>query len=257
MPKSKTSLLETVGNRMAFRRWARAARHAPKAALPLLRQQRTEARKLRQTLNDLLFTADSRLALPLIGSQAFTHPVTADWGWRPQLWRGPLPQPGIASVENQARLGDEVSLFHDCGSSEIILRQLRNRNEADLAPFGLRLEVFRFTGSYLSLSIDLPPEAGNGLERRHLIRLNTIVELEQPLEIFARLNIKHGPNTEQIVRELPLHEPEVMVEFDLAYSKLNEKRIERLWVDLIFEGPAFNQVVLRDMTMSRRPRAEL
>ena len=59
------------------------------------------------------------------------------------------------------------------------------------------------------------------------------------------------------MRELPLNEEEVMVEFDLAYSKLNEKRVERLWVDLIFEGPEMNQVILRDVTFSRRPRADL
>ena len=48
-----------------------------------------------------------------------------------------------------------------------------------------------------------------------------------------------------------------MVEFDLAYTKVNEKRVERLWVDLIFEGPEMNQIILRDVTLSRRPRAEL
>ena len=47
--------------------------------------------------------------------------------------------------------------------------------------------------------------------------------MEKPLEIFARLNIKHGPNVEQIVRELPLNEEEVMVEFDLAYTRIERK----------------------------------
>ena len=102
--------------------------------------------------------------------------------------------------------------------------------------------------------IDLPFEAVDGLRHNHLIRLDTIVELEKPLEIFARLNIKHGPNTEHIVRELPLNEEQIMVEFDLAYSKLNEKRVEKAWIDLIFEGPEMNQVTLRDVTFSRRPR---
>jgi hypothetical protein len=87
--------------------------------------------------------------------------------------------------------------------------------------------------------------------------MDTIVELEKPLEIFARLNIKHGPNTEQIVRELPLNAEEIMVEFDLAYSNLNEKRVERAWIDLIFENPQMSQLVLRDVTFSRRPRAAL
>ena len=48
-----------------------------------------------------------------------------------------------------------------------------------------------------------------------------------------------------------------IIEFDLAYSNLNEKRIERAWIDLIIEGPNMNQIVLRDLTFSRRPRAEL
>ena len=95
------------------------------------------------------------------------------------------------------------------------------------------------------------------MERRHLIRLETLIEMEKPIEIFARLNIQHGPNVEQLVRELPLHQDEVVVEFDLAYTNLNEKRVEKLWLDLIFEGPENNQIIVRDLTFSRRPRAEL
>jgi uncharacterized protein DUF6478 len=126
-----------------------------------------------------------------------------------------------------------------------------------MAPFGLRMDVFRFDGSFLSLVIDLPEKATEGLKKTHLIRLNAIVEVEKPLEIFARINIKHGPNTEQIVRELPLDQQDVTVEFDLAYSRLSEKRIENAWLDLIFEGPEMNQVVLRDLTFARYPRAEI
>ncbi len=148
-------------------------------------------------------------------------------------------------------------MFHDCRISELTFRQIRNTREEDLAPYGLRMDVFRFDGSFLSLAIDLPPEAVAGLQRRHLMRLSMVIEMEQPLEIFARLNVKHGPNTEQIVRELPLNEVEVMVEFDLAYTNMNEKRVERAWIDLIFESPEMNQIVLRDLTVARRPRAEV
>jgi hypothetical protein len=48
-----------------------------------------------------------------------------------------------------------------------------------------------------------------------------------------------------------------MVEFDLAYTKMNEKRVDAVWLDLIFEGPEMNQVTIRDLTFSRYPRAEL
>ena len=236
-----------------IQRWARAARRAHETELPTLRRQRSRARVLKSHLDKLIHTADERLALPMIGSTSFAKPHNADWAWRPELWRGPLATPGLSAVQTKSMLGDEVTLFHDCEFSELTLRQLRNLREEDLAPYGLRLDVFQFDGSFL----DLPNAGVEGLKKTHLLRMDAIVELEKPLEIFARLNIKHGPNTEQIVRELPLHEEHHRVEFDLAYSNLNEKRVERAWVDLIFEGPQMNQFVLRDLTFSRRPRAHL
>jgi hypothetical protein len=257
MSGDKQSWLERGVEAASLTRWAQLARRAPKTDLTVLREQRNRARKLKSKLEDLIHVAESRLALPYIGNQSFPRPADADWSWRPELWCGPMPITGISSVKSNATLGGEVTLFHDCAHSELTLRQIRNTREEDLAAFGLRLDVFRYGGSYLSLAVDLPQDASSGLKRNHLIRLDTIVEMENPLEIFARLNIKHGPNTEQIVRELPLNAEDIRVEFDLAYTKLNEKRIEKMWLDLIFEGPQMNQVILRDLTFSRRKRAEL
>ncbi len=250
-------LLDRLFQARAVRRWKRAARNADATNLSVLRAQRGQARQLRSHLDRLIHVADGRLALPMIGSSFFPRPHGTDWSWRPELWRGPLPTLGLSSAPSKSTLGGEVTLFHDCAFSELTLRQLRNRREADLAPYGLRMDVFKFDGSFLSLVIELPEGATEGLTREHLIRIDTIIETEKPLEIFARLNIKHGPNTEQLVRELPLSEKDVMVEFDLAYSKLNEKRIERIWLDLIFEAPDMNQVVIRDLTFARHLRASI
>ncbi|MDO6726867.1 MAG: DUF6478 family protein [Cognatishimia sp.] len=257
MGRRSRQVLQKVLQRAVARFWAQAAREATNSSLPTLRRRRNAARRLRTHLDGLISVADGRLALPIVGSNTFHKPHGTDWAWRPSLWRNSLPTKGRVAVQSKEGLGKEVTLFHDCSISELTLRQLRNLREKDLAPFGLRMDVFRFDGSFLSLVIELPPEALQNLDRHFLIRMDTIVEMEKPLEIFARLNIKHGPNTEQIVRELPLHEEDIMVEFDLAYSRLNEKRIEKAWIDLIFEGPEMNQVILRDVTFSRRPRAEL
>lgn len=251
------SRLEKMVHGMSVRRWARAAAAADEADLATLRHQRSRARQLRNHIDRLLHVADGRLALPAIGSTAVRKGHGTDWAWRPELWRGPLGVPGMSSVQTKAMLGREATLFHDCAHSELTLRQVRNLREADLAPFGLRLDVFKFDGSYLSLAIDLPKDASEGLRKRHVVRLDTIVEMETKIEIFARLNIKHGPNTEQIVREVPLGSDEIAVEFDLAYTKLNEKRVGGMWLDLIFEGPQMNQVTLRDLTLTRFPRAEM
>ncbi|RKT27950.1 hypothetical protein BXY70_3307 [Roseovarius halotolerans] len=257
MIEMRSSFLDWFLYRRALRYWRKAAREASRAHLSLLRAQRARARNLRHSLNEVISTADNRLALPMIGSHAFPKPHGTDWAWRPSLWSTSLPVPGRSTVQSKSQLGDEVTLFHDCQHSELTLRQIRNLREADLAPFGLSMDVFNFDGSFLSLVLSLPDAAVQGLQRRHLIRVDTILELEKPLEIFVRLNIMHGPNTEQLVRELPLHEENIAVEFDLAYSNINEKRVERAWIDLIFDNPQMSQVTLRDLTLCRHPRAEL
>ncbi|MBS1302113.1 DUF6478 family protein [Loktanella sp. SALINAS62] len=244
-------------HRVSLARWTRAARQAETADLNRLQLHRQRAMELMSRLAELRFVADSRLALPRIGTNAFVRPGGTLWSWRPTAWRGPLPVTGIVGVENRASLGEHLTLFHDCDISELTLRQIRNTRESDMAPFGIRLDVFRFDGSFLSLVLDLPDDAVNGLLRRHIIRLVVNVELEKPLEIFARLNIRHGPNTEQMVQEIKNANGEMIVEFDLAYSDVNEKRIEKAWLDLIFEGAEMNQITLRDVTLSRYPRADL
>ena len=257
MGKIGDTLWDATMYRRLLGRWAMSAREARSAKLSVLRRQNTRARQLRAHLNELIHIADERLSLPVIGSSSFSKPHNADWAWRPEVWRGPLPVRGISSVASKSKLGEEITLFHDCARSELTLRQLRNRHEADLAPYGLRLDVFNFDGSFLSLVLDLPEAAVTGLKRTHILRVDSLISMEKPIEIFLRLNIKYGPNTEQIVREFSRDQNNVTAEFDLAYANLNEKRVEKMWIDVIFENPQMNQITLRDLTFSRRPRAQL
>jgi Family of unknown function (DUF6478) len=249
--------LERALFQRSLSRWNRVLEAAPSMPLDQLRSYRTKARGLKRQLDRLLHQAEHRLTLPVIGSNAMRMPLGTDWSWRPDLWSGPVANVGHAAVPVKLPLCSGATIFHDCKQSELTVRQVRNTHESDLAPQGLCIDVFQFDGSFLSLVLDLPPDVIRGLGLRHVIRLSCAIELEKPLEIFARINIKHGPNVEQIVRELPLHEDDVMVEFDLTYTNLNEKRAERIWVDLIFERPQMNQILLRDVTFARRPRAEL
>ena len=257
MLKKFDKVVDRVLHKRMLGRWTRLAEIATAMDTDTLRNARLRARAIRRELDRVILEADHRLALPMIGSTAMRKPLGTDWSWRPDVWRGPISAPGIAPVPTRATICEGITLFHDCRHSELTARQIRNTREADIAPFAFRMDVFRFDGSFLSLAIDLPEGAVLGLKLRHLIRVEVSVEMEKPLEIYARLNVKHGPNVEQIVREVPLDADEVMVEFDLTYSKINEKRVERMWVDLIFEGPEMNQIILRDVTFGRRPRAEV
>lgn len=250
-------LFDRLSHRATQRRWAKAARELEGMDLVSLRTLRNAGRTLRSHIDHVVTFAEDRLAVAALKKDRIPQPANADWTWRPALWRSALPRPGIAGADSKAKLGEDLSVFHDCTRSELTLRQVRNYREADLTPYGLQMDVFRFDGSFLSIVLDLPKAAMDGLNRSHILQLNCNVELERPIEIFARLNIKNGPNTEQLVCELPKGEREAKAEFDLAYSDLNEKRVEHGWIDLIFEGPEMNQVTLRDLTMSRRVRAAL
>ncbi|NIZ11147.1 hypothetical protein HCZ97_17155 [Pseudooceanicola sp. HF7] len=251
------SVLGKLIARRELRRWRARAEAAEDTHLSTLRGQVTQARDLRGPLDALIQVADRRLALSAPGGEAFDLPFDVDWSWRPEIWRGALTRQGLTVLHSGEELGAEVQLFHDCDWPEVILHQMRNQREDVLAPYCLRMEVFGFEGSFLSLAVNLPQEAATGLTRRHLVSVSADVTLERPVPIYARLNIKHGPNTEQLVEPLPWHSEESLVEFDLAYSSINEKRIEQVWVDIIFDDPAMNAVILRDLTFSRRPRAEL
>ncbi|MEM0948267.1 MAG: DUF6478 family protein [Pseudomonadota bacterium] len=244
-------------DRKTLRYWSRAADDAGNMDYAELEQLRSDAGALRERLDRLIHVADGRLAWPRAEDAAVEKPLHCDWAWRPPLFSGPVSPTGQAAVGSGTRFGKDTAVFHDCSISELTFRQIRNHGATDLAPFGARLDVFRFDGSFLSLVVDLPPDGVTGISRRHLVGLTIEIELERPLEVFARLNVRHGPNTEQIVREFPMNADSMSVEFDLAYTDLNEKRIERAWLDLIFEGPKMNQITLRDVKLTRRPRAEL
>ena len=257
MARDANGPIDRILHRRTLARWTAAARAAADADLSVLRAQRQQARQLRGPLQELTHTADSRLALPRIGSTTFPRPAGTDWSWRPQAWRAALPLRGHAPAQNKTALGNELTLFHDCQTTEIALRQTRNQRDQDLAPYGVALEVFRFDGNYLSLVVDLPPSACEGLRKRHLIRLAAVVETEVPVTVLARLNVKHGPNTDQNLQTLPLDHDDVFIEFDLAYGQMNETRVERIWVDLMFQNPQMNQITIRDLNFCRYPRAEL
>lgn len=249
-------ILSSVLERSTLRRWSKVAQRVDALDPATLAQVRSHARRLSQRLDEVLHVAEGRLAQPPQAVNANERPLHVDWSWRPEPWSGPIRPAGLAPVASGAVFGSEVKLFHDCPSSETAIRQVRNLGTSVAAPFGLRIDVLRFRGSFLSLVIDVPTEVAGDLSRRHLLQLKLGIETEIPIEVFGRLNLRHGPNTERLVREIPTGAG-TMAEFDLAEASEGMGPIERAWVDVIFEGPELNQIILRDLCLSRRPRAEV
>jgi hypothetical protein len=249
--------LEGWHQRRTEARWTRLAEVAPDLDGFELRALRAEARGMRRQLDRVLQAADARLSVPALTSGLPQMPLGTDWAWRPDLWRGALAEPGAVATADRTPLGEGVALYHDCPLGEVVVRQVRNDKSEDRAPYGLAIDVFGFKGSFLSLALNLPAAAVEGLKSRHLVRAEMVVDSDVPLKAFARLNIKNGPNVAQPVSALPEAGRDKVAEFDLAYADLNDRRIERAWLDLILNEAAMTRIVIRDLVLSRRPRAEL
>lgn len=251
---------DRIARERASRRWAELAE--AKQALGQARRRilRDEAVALRRKLDRFLIRTDRQAELSREALDAINLPIGTDWRWRPGFMSSLIRPGGIVAPENGERLGLEAAVWHDCREKALILEQILNLRSTDLAPFGLRMEIFGFSGGFLSVSVHLPEAALDGLSRNHILRVETGLSVERPMNVYARLNVSNGPNTDQITHHIPGLSVDgrshTITEFDLAYTEINEKRLEKIWIDLIFEAPFMNALEVRELFVSRHMRAE-
>lgn len=253
--------LDRVVRQRAVQSWARLRRQVAAIRPARLRDLRADAGNLRGELDEFLRLSAPRVLASRAELAALPLPAGTDWRWRPEILNGTVRQSGLVAPDSGTLLTDGTAVWHDCTDRALIVRQIRNVDVTDLAAFGLRVEAFGFTGSFLSLAIDLPPEVLDGLTLNHIIRLEVVLQSERAQDIYARLNINNGPNTEEALRHLgevkPGHPHARVVEFDLALTQMNEMRLDKVWLDLIFEKPVMNAAMIREMIFSRHLRANV
>ncbi|SDE69962.1 DUF6478 family protein [Limimaricola pyoseonensis] len=164
-------------------------------------------------------------------------PHGADW-----LWQVPLAEVAAARPASGMTLAPGLRLFFEGGDAP------------EVAPGDGGLAVTPGAGlAYLSLAIDLAPEALRGLSRDHLLRLDLSVRVTAPRST-VRLNLRHGPNVEQVVEALP-ESGDGAVEFDMWPLPAMVLQADAGWIDLILERPAPGPLLIRELTLSRLPRA--
>ncbi|MFT3688057.1 DUF6478 family protein [Paenirhodobacter sp.] len=169
------------------------------------------------------------------------NPLGCDWIWRPVL----AEAEECVALPSGTPVAPGVTLFHDAARPGLILRRTGD---------GVLCETEGFDGSFVSLSIDLPLAGVTGLSRTHVVR--AIVPADTgAARLFCRLNLRHGPNVEQLLRGLP--EGGGTAAFDLAYTRMNEKRLEQVWLDVILEAPRRGRALLHDLVVLRHPRADI
>lgn len=254
------SLVESLRSRLAVRRWERTAQSAEALDPATLAWLRPRARQVATHARHLSEAADRVLLGPRIGADTIERPPLCNWAWRPAPWAAAMTPRIVAGATGGTQLIEGARLFHDCPLAEITLKQTRATDARATAPFALSLDALGFAGSFLSLALDLPKDAALSLRRSHIVGVSVRLRIERPGEMYVRLNIKQGPNTDQMVSELrPGDRPDgpVTAEFDLGFDEINPAKLEGAWIDLIFERPEMNLVQILDLTLTRRPRADI
>jgi hypothetical protein len=189
---------------------------------------------------------------PLILDPALpSQPLHTDWVWRGGLWSVPSNLPA-GPLAGGTEVGPGCKLFHDDPSARITM----DRPDAAGAPCPTAIEVAAFAGSFLSIAIDLSSADTAGFRRRQLVRAETLVDAPAVREIYLRLNIRAGANTERLPQTVRSGHPETL-EFDLFHAQFFEGAVEAAWVDVIFTAPPPGRIVIHDLVLSRRPRPAL
>lgn len=250
-PRGPSGLIGALRRQRAAARWRRRAETADALSPDALVALAPQARALADQAQAVLAAAEGALR----PSEPPPAPDGSEWAWRPGPWSTAIRPAAVAGVPGHLTLAPGATLFHDCPLGEITARQVAGPRAA---PYALAIDALGFDGTFLSLALDLPAEAG--LRRGQIVGLTGWIEMERPAEVFARLNLRQGPNTDQLVSELRAGDrPDspVTAAFDLGFHDVRPNRLEAAWIDLIVDSPRMNRIEIADLVVSRRPRADL
>jgi len=182
-----------------------------------------------------------------------------EWVKRPAAWSRAIDSTVLPSPASGTEVADDLKVFHDCALSETVLRQKIAPADAP-APFCISLDVLRFEGSFLSLCLQLDEKIATALTQEDILQIEMQARMESQVPVFARLNIKQGPNVHDRVAAFPFAEQgsdRAQVGFDLLYHQLETQALSGAWIDLIFDKPAMNLIEVQDIRISCRKRVSL
>ena len=183
--------------------------------------------------------------------EGFDIPAKTQWSYRPQIWRQPSPFDIYGDILSGTELGPLVTLHHD-GEGEAI-----NIRRPDSDASALDFHFNEFQGGFFSVAFELPEAGIHALARHDLMRIAISSSADEPFVAYVRLNLRHGPNNEQITRMIDIGDGDSFAEFDVFYTEFNPNRVTSVWIDLIMNDPASRKITFDEVVILRRARASL
>ncbi len=183
--------------------------------------------------------------------EGFVLPAKTKWAFCPDIWKTASEFEIEGTVLSGTELGAHVTLHHDGKDTAFNICRPNGDKHA------LQFTFSRFDGSFISLAFALPQSEIHKLERHDLLRIAINSTTPEPFEAFARLNLCHGPNTEQITRMIEIGRGQSFAEFDIFYTAFEPLRVADIWIDLIINAPQNRMITITNAVILRRTRAAL
>lgn len=179
----------------------------------------------------------------------FVLPPKTQWGYTPNLWDTSNHEIS-GNILTGTELAKHITLHHDGEGVDFAIRPPDTEK-------GMNFAFSDFNGSFMSIAFGFPEEAAKSIGRHDLLRISINSSARENFQAYARLNLRHGPNNEQIIRMIDIGEGENFAEFDIFYTEFEPNRASDAWIDLIINDPAGREFSLRDVVILRRVRASL
>ena len=117
------------------------------------------------------------------------------------LWRPTIAQ------RHGAREPDPIRTFHDGPKTSLSV----SRDASHISLTG-QDDV----GHFASVALELPKAFRTALKPRHILRLQAALAVTHAVQTYARLNLRHGPDTYVITRTVQPGTGPCLADFDLA-----------------------------------------
>ncbi len=179
----------------------------------------------------------------------FDLPPKTQWGYTPALWQHNFDSETVGNILTGTEIAPRVTLHHDAESVDMRIAPVENSA-------ALSFDIREFSGGFLSLAFGFPESDAKAIQRHDLIRIAIQSEAAEQFKAYARLNLKHGPNNEQIVRMIDIGQ-DGFAEFDIFYTEFEPTRASDAWIDLIINEPQGKSFTLKQVVILRRVRATL
>ena len=184
----------------------------------------------------------------------FGLPLNCDWAWRPEEF---YQQDAICpqtSPKSGVKIGPTTKLFFNGPTPPLEI--WAQPKISDRKSVGLGLTLDDFSGDFLSLSFAAPDGAVAHMTKFTLFRCDFGAASDHPVTLYPRLNVKYGPSVAQFTQTVRLAEGHKSVTFDLGFHPFQVGDFSKIWLDMIINSPAQNQIVIHDLTLLRHPRGQ-